>query len=131
LALNLNYTCAICGDLVRSEVHANWSVGQRARHAMRDMQAHLDTHSFAEVLRFEIRQDLDQVPEEQRPTIVRDIYRSLLGSMDDNGFSLGDADGRGMYSIDEVLGDMSLYQLWRTANRCGDTRCAQHQRDHA
>ena len=47
---------------------------------LRDMQTHIQaTHSFAEVLRFEIRQDLDQVPDDQRPTIVRDIYRNLLG----------------------------------------------------
>src|SRR2546421_453222 len=111
--VNLIYTCAICGNLVRSEIGENWNLGERARRAMRDMQAHLDTHSFAELLRFEIRQDLDQVPEEQRPAIVRDIYRSLLGTTRDNEFSLNDADGRGVYSIDGGLGDLDVYRMWR------------------
>lgn len=125
--MNLNYTCAICGDLVHSEFGAHWNLGQRARRALHDLQAHLDTHSFAEVLRFEIRQDLDQVPEEQRPAIIRDIYRSLLGTTRDNQYRLDDLDGRGLYSIDEALGDIAMYQLWRTSNTCGDPHCPQHQ----
>ena len=122
--VNLIYTCAICGDLVRSEIGENWNLGERARRAMRDMQAHLNTHSFAELLRFEIRQDLDQVPEEQRPAIVRDIYRSLLGTTHCGVFTLDAHDGHGVYSIDEALGDMALYQLWRAANACGLANCA-------
>jgi hypothetical protein len=87
------------------------------------MLAHLSTHPFAEVLRYEIRQDLDQVPEEQRPTIVRDIYRSLLGTTSDGRFALNDPDGRGVYSIEEALGDISTYRLWRSANNCAFPRC--------
>jgi len=87
------------------------------------MQAHLDTHSFAEVLRFEIRQDLEEVPDEQRPTIVRDIYRSLLGTVTDAGFTLNDADGVAAYSLDEAIGGLEVYQLWRNANRCGLGAC--------
>jgi hypothetical protein len=126
--VNLIYTCAICGDLVRSEFGANWNLGERARRAMLDMQAHLDTHSFAELLRFEIRQDLDQVPDEQRPAIVRDIYRSLLGKTCHGVFTLDPHDGRGVYSIDEALGDMALYQLWRAANACGLPTCEHEPR---
>jgi hypothetical protein len=116
-------TCGICGGVVRSDVSTDWHAGKRARHAERDMLAHLKTHSFAEVLRYEIRQDLDQVPADQRPSIVRDIYRSLLGTTRDGAFTLGAADGVGAYSIDEVLGDVALYRLWRSANACGDDRC--------
>ena len=121
-------TCGICGGLIRSATPANWHPGKRARRVERDMQAHLKTHSFAELLRYEIRQDLDQVPEEQRPTIVRDIYRSLLGTTSDQKFTLDETDGRGLYSIDEVLGDIDTYHLWRSANVCGDPRCAQHEK---
>lgn len=90
------------------------------------MQAHLRTHSFAELLRFEIRQDLEDVPEDQRPVIVRDIYRSLLGTTTEAGFTLNDTDTRGVYSIEDVLGDVDVYRMWRSANRCGDPRCQQH-----
>jgi hypothetical protein len=31
-----------------------------------------------------------------------------------------------VYSIDEVLGLIDMYRLWRSANACGDPRCAQH-----
>ena len=120
-------TCGICGDLVRSEMGANLHPRLQARQALRDMQAHLNTHSFAELLRWEIRQDLDLVPDEQRPAIVRDIYRSLLGTTRDNVFTLNDTDGRGMYSIDEALGDLDIYRMWRSASRCGDPGCTQHQ----
>ena len=92
------------------------------------MQAHLQTHSFAELLRYEIRQDLEEVPEDQRPVIVRDIYRSLLGTTTASGFTLGDTDAHGLYAIDDVLGDIELYRLWRSANGCGDPSCAQHQK---
>jgi hypothetical protein len=119
--------CGICGDLVRTIVPGNWHPSKRLRIAQRDMQAHLKTHSFAEVLRFEIRQDLDQVPEEQRPTIVRDVYRSLLGHRDSNGsFAWGADDGVGVYTIDEALGSTAVYRLWRTANTCALKSCEQH-----
>ena len=120
-------TCGICGDLVRSEMGANLHPRLQARQALRDMQAHLNTHSFAELLRWEIRQDLDLVPDEQRPAIVRDIYRSLLGTTRDNVFTLNDTDGRGVYSLDEALGDLDIYRMWRSASRCGDPGCTQHQ----
>jgi len=119
-------TCGICGDPVRSTVGVYWNPGRRALRAYEDMQAHLNTHSFAELLRFEIRKDLDQVPEEQRPSIIRDVYRGLLGTMRDGTYSLDPADGSSAYSIDEVLGSFELYRLWRTANACGDPNCAQH-----
>ena len=87
---------------------------------------HLKPHTFAEVLRYEIRQDLDQVPEEQRPTIVRDIYRALLGTTRNRQFTLGAADSQSVYSIDEALGSLETYLLWRSANGCGDPNCKQH-----
>jgi hypothetical protein len=120
-------TCGICGLVVRSDSPVTWHPGQRVRRLQRDMQLHLTTHSFAELLRYEVRKDLDQVPEEQRPTIVRDIYRSLLGQRRDNAYALDDADGLGLYSIDDVLGSLDLYRLWRSANACGWRGCLQHQ----
>ena len=119
-------SCGICGNLIRSEVPPNWHPSKQLRRAQRDLQAHLKTHSFAEVLRFEIRQDLEQVPEEQRASIVRDVYRTLLGKTVDGKFSLGAEDSRGAYSVDEALGGVSMYQLWRSASSCGLPGCEQH-----
>jgi hypothetical protein len=126
--MSMNHTCGICGGLVRSEIEASWHPrtwqrGKWARALERDMQAHLDTHSFAEVLRFEIRQDLEEVPDEQRPTIVRDIYRNLLGTTTHTRFTLNDSDSVGVYSIDEALGDLAVYRHWRNANSCGLKTC--------
>jgi hypothetical protein len=126
VTLEIITTCAICGHLVRSQVSPNWKASRRAMRAHRDMQAHLKTHSFAELLRFEIRQDLEQVPEEQRPSIVRDVYRSLLGVTRNGRFELGRADAAGTYSIDEVLGGLNVYRVWQTSNRCSDPTCDQH-----
>lgn len=121
--MSMSHTCRICGGLVPTESGAAWHPGRWALLAERDMQAHLDTHSFAEVLRFEIRQDLEEVPDEQRPTIVRDIYRSLLGTASHAGFTMNDTDSVGVYSIDEALGDVAVYQLWRNTNVCGLKTC--------
>ncbi len=123
-------TCGICGNVIESRVPVNWHPSKLARRAEWDMQAHLKTHSFAELLRYEIRQDLDQVPDDQRATIVRDIYRNLLGkpssAVAGTSFELDAADGQGLYSIEDVLGDIDLYHMWRTANRCAVRGCAQH-----
>jgi hypothetical protein len=120
--------CGICGGLVRSDFPSNLHPHTKAALVASDMQAHMRTHSFAELLRFEIRQDLEEVPEDQRPAIVRDIYRSLLGTTTGTRFTLGDADARGDYAIDEVLGDIDLYRLWRSANSCGHADCHQHEK---
>jgi hypothetical protein len=60
---------------------------------------------------------------------VRDVYRQLLGTTRDKQYALNEADGRGVYSIDEVLGDVKLYRLWQSSSRCGDPRCQQHPAD--
>ena len=119
-------TCAICGDLVRSTVRLDWKPSRKARRAQLDMQDHLMTHPFQELLRHEIRKDLDLVPEEQRPAIIRDIYRGLLGTVIDTQYALLATDGTGVYSIEDALGDLAMYRLWRSANACGDPSCAQH-----
>jgi hypothetical protein len=125
LLMTRSTTCLICGEDVLSRVPAGWNPGKLARRLALDMQAHVKTHSFAEVLRFEIRQDLDQVPDDERAEIVRDIYRNLLGTQSaEAGFVLGADDSRGVYSIDDVLGDLDVYRLWRSANQCGFSRCA-------
>lgn len=118
--------CDICGDFVASEAVPAWFPIQQSRLAERDMQEHLLTHSFVEMLRHELRQDLDSVPEEQRASIVRDIYRGLLGTTEAGQFALDDADSQGVYSIDEALGGLGAYRLWHSANGCGDPGCAQH-----
>ena len=117
-------TCEICGGVIESRIPSNWHPSKLARRAESDLAVHLRTHSFAEILRHEIRQDLDQVPDDQRPTIVRDIYRNLLGTHTGDAYQLNEADGRGIYSIDEVLGSLDLYNLWRAANRCHMDYCA-------
>jgi len=128
LPVSMIRPCGICGGLVRSDIPSNLHPRKKAAFVESDMQAHLQTHSFAELLRFEIRQDLEEVPEDQRPVIVRDIYRSLLGTTAGTRFTLGDTDAQGIYAIDDVLGDIELYRLWRSANSCGYPGCPQHEK---
>src|SRR5437899_4789201 len=49
--------CGICGGLVHSDVPSNLHPRKKAALVESNMQAHLQTHSFAELLRYEIRQD--------------------------------------------------------------------------
>ena len=121
--MNAISTCGVCGGQIHTTIPSSWHPSKLASRAERDLQAHMRSHSFAEILRSEIRQDLDQVPEEQRPIIVRDIYRNLLGKMDGPSFVLNEPDGQGVYSIDEVLGHIDLYRMWRTAIRCFESNC--------
>lgn len=116
-------TCSICGTAIETRIPSDWHPSHLARRAEEDLDSHLQTHSLAEVLRHEIRQDLDQVPEDERATIIRDIYRNLLGTSDGDIYSLNDADRLGVYSIDDVLGTLDFYQLWRRANRCSNRLC--------
>ena len=115
--------CGIRGHLIESRIPSTWHPSKLARRAEWDMQTHLKTHSFAEVLRFEIRQDLTQVPDDERAPIVRDIYRNLLGRHTAEGYTLDDSDSLGVYSIDEALVDLELYRLWRSTNQCGLAGC--------
>ena len=124
--MTITNTCRICGGVVESRIPSDWHPSKLLRRAELDLQAHLRTHSFAEILRFEIRQDLGQVPDDQRPIIVRDIYRHLLGRQDGEHYALNDSDARGVYTIDEALGQLAMYRLWRSARMCGDPRCRQH-----
>ena len=108
----LNATCLICGRTVEAHASQSANGGERSRRVQNALRHHLEQHSFAEVLRYEIRQDLDQVPCEQRAIIVRDIYRQLLGRFTNGRFSLGAADSLSVYSIDEALGSIAMYTLW-------------------
>jgi rRNA maturation protein Nop10 len=120
-------TCGVCGNQIHTAIPPSWHPSKLASRAERDLQAHMRTHSFAEILRSEIRQDLDQVPEEQRPIIVRDIYRNLLGKMIGQRFVLNEPDGKGVYTIDDALGSIELYRMWRTAARCAEPNCGCRQ----
>jgi hypothetical protein len=121
--VNVTSTCGVCGGEIQTSIPSSWHPSKLVTCAERDLQDHMRTHSFAEILRSEIRQDLDQVPEEQRPIIVRDIYRNLLGKMDGPRFALDEPDGQGRYSIDEVLGHIDVYRMWRMARRCFEPNC--------
>jgi hypothetical protein len=123
-AVTTTSTCAICGTAIETRIPPDWHPSHLARRAEEDLDSHLQTHSLAEVLRHEIRQDLNQVPEAERATIIRDIYRNLLGTSDGDFYSLNDSDRLGVYSIDEALGSLNLIQLWRSANRCSKSSCA-------
>jgi len=117
-------TCSICGTAIETSIPSDWHPSHLARRAEEDLDSHLQTHSLPEVLRHEIRQDLDQVPDDERATLIRDIYRNLLGTATGDDYKLHDADRLGVYSIDEALGSMNVIRLWRRANRCSDPHCA-------
>ncbi len=122
--LSTTSTCSLCGAIIRTSVPVSWHPQKLERRARRDLRDHLETrHSFAEILRYEIRRDLDEVPAEERPEIVRDVYRQILGTTVDGRFTLNAADGRGVYTFDEALGSVAVYRLWQSAARCWRPGC--------
>ena len=46
-----------------------------------------------------------------------------MGTTSHAHFTLNDTDAVGVYSIDEALGDLTVYQFWRNANNCGRPGC--------
>ncbi len=115
--------CGICGEVVLSRVPSGWHPSKLERRAQTDLDAHVKMHTFAEVLRYEIRRDLERVPEEERPTVLRDVYRHLLGTISDGAFRLKDEDSVAAFSIEEALGAAAMYRLWQAAVRCSDPSC--------
>ncbi len=122
--LSTTSTCSVCGTLIHTSVPGNWHPDKLQRRAERDLRRHMESrHSFAEILRHEMRADLDDVPSEQRADLVRDVYRQILGTTVDGTFRLNASDGLGCYTIDEALGVVGMYQLWQSAARCWRPAC--------
>jgi hypothetical protein len=77
---------------------------------------HLRSHPAPEHARFWLRRHLDELSPGDRAIAVKRIYAALRRLW-------GDEDIRGMYAIDEVLGNSSTYRLWLAANRCSYAKC--------
>ncbi len=118
--------CSICGAVLVTSVPSNWHPSKLENRAEWDLQEHVRSHSFTEVLRYEIRRDLDQVPAEERATLIRDVYRQLLGSVEGGRFMLNEDDGAGTYSIEEALGTVAMYELWHASALCDGRPCVGH-----
>lgn len=120
-------TCRICGSIIETTVPAEWHPTKLERLAEWAMEEHVLAHASAEVARQELRERLDETPTDERQNQVRELYRQLLGRVEDGHLVLNDQDGRGVYAIDEVLGLASVYRLWQSATRCWAPRCACRQ----
>jgi hypothetical protein len=117
-------TCGICGEPISVELPGADDFDMtRLQHEVHDAaEAHLHSHPAPEQARFWLRRFLDDVQPSERAIAVRGIYGQLRELW-------GDQDGRGVYSIDEVLGACAVYRLWLAANRCGYARCAHGNAD--
>jgi hypothetical protein len=112
--------CEICGEgiYVDAENVQTWSgFGAVVERAATE---HLASHPAAVVERFLLRKHLDDLADDVRPLAVKQVY-------DDLRELWGDADRRGVYSIDEALGSVEVYRLWCSANRCKWERCRHHE----
>jgi hypothetical protein len=112
--------CEICGDPIYVEIgreheSASW-LGGFSQAVERAAAAHIATHPTPVVERFLLRKHLDEIAPDVRPAAVKQVYAELREMW-------GDEDRRGMYSIDEVLGEVTVYRLWLDASRCTWDRC--------
>ena len=108
--------CEICGEAIYidAEQVRGWSgFGAVVERAATE---HLASHPTPEVERFLLRKHLDELAPDVRPLAVKQVYAELRELW-------GDADNRGTYSIDEVLGSLDMYRLWCNANRCTWEHC--------
>jgi hypothetical protein len=111
--------CEICGEPIFVEIGDKR--GTASRHSLnrkleRAATEHLASHPAPIVQQFLLRKHLDEVPPSARPSAVKHIYGELREMW-------GEADSRGVYTIDEVLGSPSIYRLWMDADRCTFAGC--------
>jgi hypothetical protein len=110
--------CEICSETIYvqlEEVAAGRGKGYYAS-VQRAAAEHLATHPSPVVERFLLRKHLDELEPNVRPAAVKQVYTQLRELW-------GEADTRGVYSIDEALGSVAMYQLWRNAGHCTWSSC--------
>jgi len=115
--------CRLCGYLVEADVPSSWAPDEVMSYARNAMQEHLGGHAPAELVRFQIRENLSELPEDDRSSVIRGIYRELLGRMEGDTFVLGKSDSQGLYTIDEVLGSIDFHRLYQSSIRCESEEC--------
>ena len=113
-------TCPICGLAVFAQIDDAMSAPVRIRAIHAARQAHVLSHSAREIAHVPLRTRLLQMPIAQRHILADWVYRELRQHW-------GDADGRGVHSIDEALHSVALHRLWQDATRCGFPSCSHGQ----
>ena len=111
--------CEICGEPIFVDLEGDGSAVSRhrlSRKLERAATEHLASHPAPIVQQFLLRKHLEDVPPSARPTAVKHIYSELRQMW-------GEADSRGVYTIDEVLGSPGVYRLWMDADRCNFAHC--------
>ena len=110
--------CEICGETIYVELEQVPAGRARGYYAsvQRAAAEHLATHPSPVVERYLLRKHLDELKPDVRPAAVKQVYTQLRELW-------GEDDTRGVYSIDEALGSVTMYQLWRNAGHCSWSRC--------
>jgi hypothetical protein len=110
--------CEICGEPIHVEFEQAPASQRSSLYAVVERAAadHLATHPTPIVEQFLLRKHLDEIAPDVRPAAVKQIYSDLVELW-------GDADRRGVYTIDDVLGSLDVYRLWCNANRCTFDGC--------
>jgi CheY-like chemotaxis protein len=109
-------TCPICGAAPTAEVDPSASLARRLRVVHAARQAHVLSHSAAEIGRVPLRQRLQQLPVHRRDILTDWLYRDLFHDW-------GDQDRQAVHSVDEVLSSPALHRLWYTAFDCSYPGC--------
>lgn len=103
-------TCRLCKEPIL--VPCTDTPQQMMALAQYATEHHIAQHPSRERARF-VLSNLETLPPPLRLTALKQAYAGL-----------DEEDQRGVYSIEEALGDASLYRLWLDANRCGGPHCS-------
>jgi CheY-like chemotaxis protein len=109
-------TCPICSIALYARIDDSLAVPARIRaiHAVR--RAHILSHSATDIAGVPLRTRLLQMPLGQRRILAQWVYTELRHHW-------GDADRRGVHSVDEGLGSVAMHRLWQDAVRCVYPSC--------
>ncbi len=110
-------SCGICDQPIYAEVELGVPASAARAILQRAASEHLHTHPEPVVAHFYLQTTIERLPPDERLLLIREIYTDLRRLW-------GDADGRGVYTIDEALGSAAMYRLWHSASACSHPGCA-------
>ncbi len=109
-------TCGLCEQPIYIDLDGALPAPTLVQQLLEAEKAHLRQHPAPLLALYWLRKSLTDLPLAERTERVRQVYLAVRGLR-------GDEDCRGVYTVDEALGNAALYHFWLSADRCSRRDC--------